>query len=170
MGTYLFNFHVRADHRDAVGGALATLGRAFPAYVSDAKNGWVSVYPSNAKELTSQARKVSELLGCVVLAFEVYDSDECRAVVYNQGRRVARRRIGPEVDDPEPGDPKRFAKYASAGATERFRAILAEKPTFAEETAYALAGAFGVSDDRVEFSYEWAKGTAPPPGVVHVAP
>jgi hypothetical protein len=91
--------------------------------------------------------------------------------VYNKGKRVARRSTGPEVDEPEPGDPERFAKYAKKGAVERLRKILADKPVFAEETAYAIGVAFGVGRKRVEFSHAWAAhGDVPPPGAILVTP
>jgi hypothetical protein len=168
MGTFLFNLHLRTTDRDAVGGALSTVRNAFPAFVSDPQNGWVSVYTAEGTNCAAVARTVSEVLVCVAVSFAVYDSDGCHAVVYNAGKRVARRVTGPEEEAPERGDAGRFAKYAQASVTE-LRRILADDPVFAEETVFALGAAFGVPRTRVAFSYRWAPPTDAPPGLVHVA-
>ncbi len=170
MGTFLFNFHAQTSDRGALGAALSTRKGAFPAYISEARNGWVSVYPSDGTSAIAYARAVSELLECVVLAFEVYDSDDCRCLLYNGGKRVARRKVGPEVDEPERGDAKRFSKYAPKGSEARLGDILAKDPVFAEETAYAIGEVFGIAHQHLEFSYRWAAhGDAPPPGVSHLS-
>jgi hypothetical protein len=169
VGTFLFNLHLQAE-RAAVGAALSKTPGVLPAYVSDAQNGWVSIYPFDGASAATYARLLSDTLQCVALAFLVYDSDDCHCSVYNHGKRVARRFTGPEVEKPEQGDPLRFAKYALRGSASQFQRVFATQPVLAEETAFAVGRLFGLGRPRLEFSYEWvAHGSALPPTVIRVA-
>lgn len=169
MGTFVFNAHVLTADRDAVATALSTVKGGVPAYVSEPRDGWVSVYAKDA-DAHVVARKVSDLLGLLTVSFEVYDSDEVRCAVYREGKRLARRHTGPEVQEPEPGDPNKFAKAAGGASVADFARVLGERPVFAEETAFALAALFGIPRERVDFSYRWVTKAEPAPAwVAHAA-
>jgi len=170
MGTFLFNAHALTTDRDAVATALSTLKGGLPAYVSEPRDGWVSVYSKDA-EAHVVARKVSEMLGLLAVSFEVYDSDDLRCSVYREGKRVARRHTGPEVEEPEPGDPKKFAKVASGASIAELERVLGARPVFAEETAFEIGALFGIPHERVNFSYRWVTREEPAPAwVAHATP
>ena len=79
MGTFYTGLHAKCPERKLVSTAVMGIG-ASPAYVTNPKNGWVSVFPEQTesqdeKILEELSIKLSEHLHTGVIGFLVHDSD-----------------------------------------------------------------------------------------------
>ncbi len=89
MGASFTNFQFRSAENTAVAKAVKQLSAA-RAYVSNAKDGWVSVYDEgcenqSGEEITRVAKGLSERLETAVFAFLVHDSDVFQYSVFEKG-------------------------------------------------------------------------------------
>ena len=153
MGTTFWSFHVENGDPQRIWSALTDGGPALIERTPTA--GWCSVYPKDMGRAQKLARVVSTALATRVLFVQVYDSDVCDVVLYNEGKRVTR--FANEGDDhpAEAGDAKRFAKYARRANEAAIRAVLDQTPVFAEDFAIGLAELFGLERDRVVYAFGW---------------
>ncbi len=131
MGAFFTNFHIRGDSPERVAAVLKRRIRA-RAYVSEAKNGWVSAYDisceeQNVDELQRLAKALSEELGAAVFAFLVHDSDVFYYWLYEHGALRDEYNSCPDyfsddgVDDATwqrlAGNPQAIVSLAAPGAT-----------------------------------------------------
>lgn len=157
MGTTFQSFHARHNDPKKVWAAIEEAGGC-PVLLSRAvEDGWCSFYPKAVRKPRKLAAEVSEALGGLVLLFDVYDSDSCEIGLYNAGKLATRFVNEYEDRQGEPGDAKRFAKYARNHDEADIRSVLDRETVFAEEIAAGLAGYYGLSRERVVRGFAWVK-------------
>src|SRR6188508_270909 len=91
MGSFFTNYQVRHENAGAVRDALVSIKRDVRAYISPAKNGWVTVYEEESdtqddKVIRRIAMGLSRELSCGVFAFLVHDSDVLLYWLYRNGQ------------------------------------------------------------------------------------
>ncbi len=139
MGSFIVSFHAKTPNRDKVLAAFKPLA-AKNAYVTDAKNGWVSFYDSAASGqddalITRISGDISKQAACPVIAFLVHDSDFLIYWLYDQGRSVDTFNSCPEYFEDEEeestmtqsaGQPEVLAKFCPPGTSvEALKNVLA---------------------------------------------
>jgi hypothetical protein len=194
MGTFVGNLHVRTNDATALEKILDELG-ARNRRVTDARNGWVSVYEERCsmqdeETLESLTRDISARTKGPAIGFLLHDSDVLRYWLYDAGDEKDTFDSWPdygEDDDEGPeaegGDSDALLPYCVEGTTaDAIDAALAEDPTFAEDKLVAVAGFLGIDAERAldDFRNEpgggldetagalldqLGKAFAPPPGV-----
>jgi len=160
MGTFVGNLHVRTNDAQALEKILDELG-ARNRRVTDARNGWVSVYEERCsmqdeETISSLARDVSARAKAPAIGFLLHDSDMLRYWLYDSGVEKDTFDSWPgygEDDDegpePEGGDSDALLAYCVAGTTtDAIDAALAEDSTFADDKLAAVAGFLGIDTER----------------------
>jgi len=160
MGTFVGNLHVRTNDAGALEKILDELG-ARNRRVTDARNGWVSVYEERCsmqdeETIESLARDLSARANAPAIGFLLHDSDVLRYWLYDSGEEKDTFDSWPgygEDDDegpePEGGDSDALLAYCVAGTTtDAIDAALAEDSTFADDKLTAVAGFLGIDTHR----------------------
>ena len=168
MGTFVGNLHVRTTDASALEEILDELG-ARNRRVTDARNGWVSVYEERCSmqdeaTIESLARDVSARAKAPAIGFLLHDSDVLRYWLYDSGEEKdtfdSWPRYGEDDDEgpePEGGDSDALLAYCVAGTTaDAIDAALAEDTTFADDKLVAVAGFLGIDTERAldDFRHE----------------
>ncbi len=172
MGAFLTNYQIRSDDSAAVRTALEPLapGRA---YVSPAKNGWVTVYEETSDDqddavLRKLAMGLSRSLKTAVFAFLVHDSDVLMYFLYRNGQIEDEYNSAPDyfgdggdADDEGRyrGDVDALLPYCLPGTTRaQLDEILHpadEAPVFAESALGELAKLLGIDESRVTLGFRY---------------
>ena len=160
MGTFVGNLHVRTNDASTLEKILDDLG-ARNRRVTDARNGWVSVYEERCsmqdeETIESLARDLSARAKAPAIGFLLHDSDVLRYWLYDSGEEKDTFDSWPgygEDDDggpePEGGDSDALLAYCVAGTTtDAIDAALADDPTFADDKLVAVAGFLGIDTER----------------------
>ena len=179
MGNSFYNFQVRADSPAGIIDALN--GWAMPAFVSEAENGWVSIYNRNdGYDLADWAdqpdvgRMLSEHLHTVVLNLWLVDDDIEGYTLYDNGVIIDEfidsptgymdeeeaAMVPPEILARYVGQPAKILPYCLPGTTQAQleRAIA---PGNGDYVADHLAPLFGILPDRQRYKlFNVARGEA----------
>jgi hypothetical protein len=162
MGTFLTNLHVRGEDQDAVEMALADAD-GLPAFVSDARGGWISVYPEPTESqdlavIDDVASGLSKALATTVIAFVVHDSDVffyqlCERGVVRDRYDSAPGYFDGEDRPPEGGDPAALLPLCLPGTTEaQLRRVLHEQ--LSDDDPAQAAGARAQARQMLVANYE----------------
>jgi hypothetical protein len=160
MGTFVGNLHVRTNDAQALETILDELG-ARNRRVTDARNGWVSVYEERCsmqdeETIESLTRDLSARAKAPAIGFLLHDSDVLRYWLYDSGEEKDTFDSWPgygededEGPEPEGGDSDALLAYCVAGTTtDAIDAALAEDSTFADDKLSAVAGFLGIDTER----------------------
>jgi hypothetical protein len=142
MGTFVGNLHVRTNDAQALENMLDELG-ARNRRVTDARNGWVSVYEERCSmqdeaTIVSLAKELSARTRSAAVGFLLHDSDVLRYWLYDAGEEKDTFDSWPgyaEADDegpePEGGDSDALLPYCVEGTTtDAIESALAEYTNF----------------------------------------
>ncbi|MGP8201268.1 MAG: hypothetical protein ACLQU4_17395 [Limisphaerales bacterium] len=171
MGAFIVNYQVRTDSLAAVRDALEKMVTE-RAYVSPAKDGWVTVYDEesdsqNGAVLQRIASGLSRALKTDVLGFMVHDSDIAMYWLYQSGDLLdefnsAPDYLGNAVDDATRdrlrGKAELLLPLCVAGTTtEQIGAAIhpTEEPVFAEDYLAKLAPLLGIDETRINLGFEY---------------
>jgi hypothetical protein len=92
MGTFLVNLHVRCESPEPIKAALRKL-EATRAYVTQPKDGWISVYETRCCDqdvdwIKRVTRQISKAASSHAISFLIHDSDFLAYWLYDQGKLV----------------------------------------------------------------------------------
>jgi hypothetical protein len=173
MGAFIVNVNVRTQDRQAVERAVAALNPS-AAWVTGAKNGWVTVYDEEAstqddRRIRELSEHLSEALGAPAIAFLVHDSDFVCYWLCDGGRLIDEFNSCPDYfgddfgedsdEDGEPGErggqPEVLFKYCAEGKqlADVQRVLYAQRPLFSEEQLAELARLFGIDEERANTDF-----------------
>jgi hypothetical protein len=169
MGAFIVNINVRSDDPAAVERELKELTKA--AWVTDAKNGWISVYEEEAstqddRRIKDLSSGLSEALNAPVVAFLVHDSDFVCYWLIESGKLVDEfnSRPGYSDDDDEseadvPCRPELLIRYCVPGTQvdDVRRVLLDRDEIFAEENLRKLSELLGIDSARTNMDFESLK-------------
>jgi hypothetical protein len=168
MGAFIVNVNVRSQDRQAVERAVAALNPS-AAWVTDPKNGWVTVYDEEAstqddRRIRELSEHLSDAVGAPAIAFLVHDSDFVCYWLCDGGRVIDEFNSCPDYfgddsgedsdEDGDPGErggrPEVLVKYCAQGKqlVDVERVLRAKRPLFADEQLAELAGLLGIDEER----------------------
>lgn len=167
MGSFLTNYQVRSNSPADVVRLLAPL--VDRAYISPAKNGWVTVYEEKSDEqdervLSRFAQMLSSKLGTSVFAFLVHDSDVLLYFLCENGREVDRYNSNPdyfqEADDDTRarvrGNAAVVLRHCVAGTKiEDLQALLHDPEVDVDLALQELASFLGMDPLRVGLGFKY---------------
>jgi hypothetical protein len=173
MGAFIVNVNVRSQDRQAVERAVAALNPS-AAWVTDSKNGWVTVYDEEAstqddRRIRELSEHLSEAVGAPAIAFLVHDSDFVCYWLCDGGRVIDEFNSCPDYfgddfgedsdEDGDPGErggrPEVLVKYCAQGKqlADVERELRAKRPLFADEQLAELAGLLGIDEERANADF-----------------
>jgi len=169
MGAFFTNYQVRSDSADDVARTLKAINKSASAYISPAKDGWVTIYEKESDSQDSAvlqrlAMGLSRGLSTDVFAFLVHDSDFLVYWLYQRGQLADEYNSAPdyfsEVDDETReryrGNPDVLLPLCRPGTTrEAVAQALAESSVFAEETLGQLATLLGIDPERAALGFNY---------------
>jgi hypothetical protein len=177
MGAFIVNINVRTNDRQAVERQLADLN----AWVTSAKNGWISVYEEQAstqdeRRIRDLSARLSTVLDVAVIAFLVHDSDFVCYWLFDAGRLVDEFNSCPDYFDdgagddetadngPSAGRPQVLLKYCPPGTQlDDVQEVLGDtEHVFAEEQLTKLAELLGIDQARATTNYSDLGGELDP--------
>ncbi len=142
------------------------------AYVSQPKNGWITVYDEEADSQDNEvicgiAEGLSRAVNTDVFGFLVHDSDIAAYWLFTSGKLADQFNSAPDyfgdVSDEERdatrGDTDALLALCVPGTTaEMVDAVIhpeAEFPAMADEILFFLAGLLGIEENRIGLSFEY---------------
>jgi hypothetical protein len=172
MGAFFTNYHVRNASAAACAKALTTLISS-RALVTDAKNGWTTVYDEQSDSqdievLRRLAKDLSSRLKTAVIAMMVHDSDIFVYLIYENGKLIDQFDSKPDYFGPVSGAQKKewrgdFAKlipYAKKKAsTQDFNRIAEKEIVFEEERAGEFSQLLGIDPSRARTGFRHVRET-----------
>ena len=164
MGSFLVNLHLRTADRKSLQRELED--RGCQAWVTDAQQGWTTLYESRASEqdenwIRELGSELTRSLQTSGIAFLVHDSDIFCYWLFENGELADHFNSCPDYfSETEIGagplieDPARLLKYCKPGTTrEDVEAILTEGTVFAEDLLEKLAGLLDLDPARVHCDF-----------------
>lgn len=168
MGAFIVNFQVRSIDVSALTGALGSIIQQ-RAYVSDVKNGWISVYDEitatqDPTEIIRVGSLLSKQLPAPVLAFLVHDSDILQYWLFANGGVEDEYNSVPDYWD-DPSDEERtrvrgrpeilFQQLGLPSNGTLAAALHADDDAFvfAEERLAQVAAAISLDGERVAIDF-----------------
>jgi ankyrin repeat protein len=162
MGSFFANYQVREVEAAKVIKKLQNLIKA-RAYVSSAKQGWISVYDEssdqqNEQELHRLAKALSYHCATDVLAFLVHDSDILIYLIYKQGRLEDEYNSRPDywvkvnsaTKNRFKGKPETLLPYCKLGtSSKQIAEILNKKYVFEDDKLIELAVLLDIDQNRI---------------------
>lgn len=168
MGSFFTSVHVRHPNKKVVMKAVDTT-QCVPAFVTDAENGWVTVFPQMTENqdydlLINVTKALSRELKTPTVGTLVHDSDIFKFVVCEKGQVIDEYDSCPDYFDdseqstPTGGNPETLAAISTSGTTTaaNFTELLKEEVTFAEDLAVEFARLLGISGDVATVGYTYA--------------
>jgi len=165
MGAFIVNINVRTNDRQAVESQLANLN----AWVTGAKDGWITVYEEKASTqddrwIRQLSERLSATLDVPVIAFLVHDSDVLCYWLFDAGAQVDEFNSCPDYfdddaadDSSSTGQPGVLLAYCIPGtqlaAVEEV--LHAKHHVFAEEHLANLADLLGIDQARAMTNYSY---------------
>jgi hypothetical protein len=172
VGAFFTNYQVRSNSASEVKKALAPLAKS-RAYVSPAKNGWVTVYDEESDSqdqelLPRTAAALSKSLQTSVFAFLVHDSDVAVYWLYQNGVLADEFNSAPDYFGEEPseqtrarvrGDAHKLLPLCVAGTSRAdIEAVIHPEdglPLMAEELFADLGKLLGIDDARICLGFNY---------------
>jgi hypothetical protein len=171
MGAFIVNVNVRSQDRSAVEQAVAALNPK-AAWVTDAKNGWVTVYDEEAstqddRRIRKLSEHLSDTLRAPAVAFLVHDNDFVCYWLCDGGRVIDEFNSRPDdfgekigqagrSADVE-GKPEVLIKYCAEGKqpADVRRVLHDTEPVFVVAQLEELADLFGIDRQRATADFKY---------------
>jgi ankyrin repeat protein len=172
MGSFFTNYHVRNANAAACAKALTTLISS-RALVTDAKNGWTTVYDErsesqNIEVLRELAKGLSSKLKTAVIAMMVHDSDIFVYLIYEKGKLIDQFDSKPDYFGPVSEAQKKewrgdFAKvipYAKKKASiQDFKRAAEKEIVFEEDRAGEFSQLLGIEQSHARTGFKYVQET-----------
>lgn len=168
MGASFTNYQAHTCDAERCAKTVAGVIQA-RALVTDAKNGWVSVYDERSesqddREIERVAKELSSQLSTEIFAFLVHDSDIFMYVLYRKGKLVDRFNSRPDYFAPiTPAEREKWRGHfekllsvASANVTSKqIQQTLGQKRVFEDELAAEFGQLMGINPDRMRTGFKY---------------